>query len=475
MAIERKKFYIDGQWILPTQRDTHTVINPATEQVYATISMGSSADVNTAVIAARAAFPTWSQTSVAQRIEILDKIIAGIKARAEELALAISSEMGAPISFARTAQVGSGIGHFTTARELLRNFSFEEDRGMNRIIKEPIGVCGFITPWNWPLNQMSCKIAPALAAGCTMLIKPSEMAPISAYILSEIIADAGVPAGVYNMLNGDGPTVGAAIAAHPDVDLVSFTGSTRAGIEVARAAADTVKRVTQELGGKSANILLEDADFAHAVSAGVLSCFSNSGQSCNAPSLMLVPEARLDEAIAIAKTAAIKAVPGDPSVDTTRLGPVVNKTQYERIQRLIAKGIEEGATVVIGGLGKPAGLETGYFVKPTIFAHANKQMSIAREEIFGPVLTILSYTDEEDAISQANDTEYGLSGYVSGDAERARKIARRLRTGMVHINGAPLDSSAPFGGYKQSGNGREWGIEGFEEFFEIKAIMGYNA
>ena len=475
MTIDCSNFYINGKWFKPAQRNTADVINPATEQVYATISMGNSTDVDAAVNAARDAFVSWSQTSVEERIALLDKVITGIKARSEELASAISAEMGAPISFARTAQVGTGIAHFTTARELLRNYQFEQDRGKSRIVKEPIGVCGFITPWNWPLNQVSCKVAPALAAGCTMVIKPSEMSPVSAYILSEIIADAGVPAGVYNLVNGDGPSVGAAISAHPGIDLVSFTGSTRAGREVAKAAANSIKKVTLELGGKSANIILEDADFARAVTGGVMSCFSNSGQSCNAPTRMLVPETRIEEVIEIAKAAAAKAVVGDPSQDTSRLGPVVSKAQYERIQSLIAKGIEEGASVIVGGLGKPDGLTTGFYVKPTIFAHANNQMTIAREEIFGPVLTILTYKDENDAVTQANDTDYGLSGYVSGEPEHARLVARKLRTGMVHINGAAPDFAAPFGGYKQSGNGREWGIEGFEEFFETKAIIGYGA
>jgi aldehyde dehydrogenase (NAD+) len=474
MTIACTKFYINGNWVDPAQVKTHNVINPATEQPYANISMGSAKDVDNAVAAAKAAFPAWSTSSVATRIEILDKIIAGIKARAEELALAISQEMGAPISMARTAQVGTGIAHFTAAREILRNFVFEETRGTSRIVKEPIGVCGFITPWNWPLNQVSCKVAPALAAGCTMVLKPSEMSPVSAYILSEIIADAGLPAGVYNLVNGDGPSVGAAISAHPDIDLVSFTGSTRAGREVARAAADSIKKVTQELGGKSANIILDDADLNRAVGGGVLSCFNNSGQSCNAPTRMFVPEARLPEVIEIAKAAAAKAIPGDPSADTTRLGPVVSKAQYERIQGLIEKGIAEGATVLVGGLGKPEGLDKGYFVRPTIFANVTNQMKIAREEIFGPVLTILTYKDDEDAIAQANDTDYGLSGYVSGEPAHARKVALRLRTGMVHINGAGPDFGAPFGGYKQSGNGREWGIEGFEEFFETKAILGFG-
>ncbi len=474
MAVDCLKFYINGKWLTPGPRTVHHVINPATEKIYANISMGNASDVDSSVAAARAAFPLWSQSSIAERITILDRIIAGIQARAEELAVAISSEMGAPIAFARAAQVGTGIGHFTTAREILRHYVFEKARGNTRIVKEPIGVCGFITPWNWPLNQVSCKVAPAIATGCTMVLKPSEMSPVSACILAEIIAEAGLPAGAFNLINGDGPSVGAAISAHPDIDLVSFTGSTRAGREVAKAAAHSIKKVTQELGGKSANIILDDADFPRAVSGGVNACFGNCGQSCNAPTRMLVPRERLAEAIEIAKAAGMKAIPGDPSQETTRIGPVVSRAQYERIQQLIRKGLEEGAQAIVGGPGKPEGLETGFFVRPTIFVNATNKMTIAREEIFGPVLTILAYEDEEDAIRQANDTDYGLSGYVSGEPEHARRVARRLRTGMIHINGASTDFAAPFGGYKQSGNGREWGIEGFEEFLETKAIMGYG-
>lgn len=474
MRIDCTKFLINGAWQLPGERERLAIINPATESAFAQVSLGNAEDVDAAVSAAREAFPSWSQTPVEERAAVLERIIAGLQARAEELAQAISREMGAPIQFARTAQVGAGLAHFVTALKLLRGFAFEESRGNTRIVHEPIGVCGFITPWNWPLNQITCKVAPALAAGCTMVLKPSELAPVSACLLSEILQDAGLPAGVYNLVNGDGPTVGAAIAAHADIDLVSFTGSTRAGREVAKAAAETIKKVTLELGGKSANIILEDADFTRAVTVGVLSCFSNSGQSCNAPTRMLVPQARLEEAIAIATAAAAKSVPGDPASDTTRLGPVVSQAQYERIQALIHKGIEEGAQIIVGGPGKPQGCETGYFVRPTIFAHANNRMTIAREEIFGPVLTLLTYRDEEDAIAQANDSPYGLSGYVWGETEHARAIARRLRTGMVHINGAGPDFAAPFGGYKQSGNGREWGEEGFREFLETKAIMGFG-
>ena len=389
------------------------------------------------------------------------------------MAVAISTEMGAPMGLSKTAQVGSGMGHFMTALKILEDFEFEEIRGSTRIVKESAGVCGFITPWNWPLNQIACKVAPAIAAGCTMVLKPSEIAPISGYILAEVIAESGLPAGVFNLVNGDGPAVGSAISAHPDIDLVSFTGSTRAGREVARDAADGIKRVTQELGGKSANIILEDvADFARAVGGGVASCFGNSGQSCNAPTRMLVPAARMAEAIEVAKVAAAKAIVGDPQDDTTRLGPVVSEMQYTKIQGLIAKGVEEGAELIAGGTGRPEGLDKGYYVQPTVFANVTNDMTIAREEIFGPVLSIIAYQDEEDAVRIANDTDYGLSGYVSGEASHAQAVALKLRTGNVHINGAGPDFAAPFGGYKQSGNGREWGIEGFEEFLETKAIMG---
>lgn len=469
-------FYINGQWIRETDRETRDVVNPATEQAFAKIAMGTAKDVDIAAKAARAAFPAWSQSTREERLAVLDKIIAGIKARSEELAQAISQEMGAPISFARTAQVGTGIGHFAAARAILENYQFEEPRGKTQVIKEPVGVCGFITPWNWPLNQVTCKIAPALATGCTIVIKPSELAPVSAIILTEIIADAGLPDGVFNLVNGDGPTVGAAISSHPEIDMVSFTGSTRAGREVAKAAADGIKRVCQELGGKSANIILDDApDFAKAVAGGVMGCFGNCGQSCNAPTRMLVPQARMAEAIEIAKATAAKAIPGDTQDENTRVGPVVSKAQFDKIQTLIQAGIDEGAALVAGGVGKPDGLSTGYYVKPTVFANVTNNMTIAREEVFGPVLSIIGYRDEDDAVAIANDTDYGLSGYVSGEPEHARAVARRLRTGMVHINGAGPDFAAPFGGYKQSGNGREWGIEGFHEFLEIKAVMGYNA
>jgi len=468
-------FYINGKWVRPENRTTLPVINPATEKSFTEISLGTADDVDAAARAARAAFPAWSQTSREERLVILDKILAGIKARAEDLAQAISQEMGAPISFARTAQVGTGIAHFATARHILSTYAFEETRGTTQIIKEPVGVCGMITPWNWPLNQLTCKVAPALATGCTMVLKPSEIAPVSAMILAEIIHEAGVPAGVFNLVNGDGPSVGAAISAHPEIDMVSFTGSTRAGREVAKAAADTIKRVCQELGGKSANIILDSADLAAAVKGGVMGCFGNCGQSCNAPTRMLVPQSRMAEAIEIARATAAKAVPGNPADESTRLGPVVSQVQYDKIQSLIQAGIDEGATLVAGGTGKPEGLEIGYFVRPTVFGNVTNEMTIAREEIFGPVLSIIGYKDDNDAVRIANDTVYGLSGYVSGAPDHARAVARQIRSGMIHINGAGPDFSAPFGGYKQSGNGREWGVEGFHDFLEIKAIMGYNA
>ena len=473
MSAAYNKFFINGNWIDAAGRSTLDVINPATEKAFATISLGNADDVDSAAKAARSAFDSWSNSSIGERKEIISNIIDGLKSRSDEMATAISSEMGAPMGLSKTAQVGSGLGHFMNVLSILENFEFEEIRGTTKIVKEPAGVCGFITPWNWPLNQIACKVAPAIAAGCTMVLKPSEIAPISAYILTEIIAESGLPAGVFNMVNGDGLTVGAAISSHPDIDLVSFTGSTRAGREVAKAAADGIKRVTQELGGKSANIILNDVpDFARAVSGGVAGCFGNSGQSCNAPTRMLVPQSRMEEAINAAKAAAAKSVVGDPSAESTRLGPVVSEVQFNKIQTLIQKGIDEGADLIAGGPTRPEGLEEGYFVRPTIFANVSNDMTIAREEIFGPVLSIIGYQDDDDAVSIANDTDYGLSGYVSGEPEHAQAIARKLRTGNVHINGAGPDFSAPFGGYKQSGNGREWGIEGFEEFLETKAMMG---
>jgi aldehyde dehydrogenase (NAD+) len=471
---EYTNFYINGKWVQPEVENTVEVINPATEQPMGIISLGSKADVDKAVAAAKAAFPSYSQTSKDQRIALLEAIIAGYQSRLGDLANAISEEMGAPMSLANAAQAPAGLAHFMYALEALKHYEFEEMRGNTCLKKEPVGVCGLITPWNWPINQVACKVAPALAAGCTMVLKPSEIAPFDAAIFAEIAHEAGVPAGVFNLVNGDGPGVGEALTSHPDVDMVSFTGSTRAGVAIAKNAADTVKRVAQELGGKSANIILDDADLEAVVSASVVTCFTNSGQSCNAPTRMLVPAAKLQQAAAIAKATAESIKPGNPKAEDTAIGPVVSQAQYSKIQSLIEKGIEEGAELVAGGLGKPAGLETGYYVKPTVFSNVNNQMTIAREEIFGPVLCILPYQDEADAIAIANDTPYGLSGYVSGSPERARNVAAQMRTGTVHINGAPVDFASPFGGYKQSGNGREWGLEGFEEFLEVKTLLGFQ-
>ncbi len=469
---EALQFYIDGEWVDPVEPKTLDVINPATETAVGRISLGSQVDVDKAVAAARAAFESYSQTTKEERMELLGKIIAGYQARIDEMAQTITSEMGAPAWLAKAAQAPAGLAHFAGALEVLKNYEFTEQRGSTALIKEPIGVCGFITPWNWPVNQIACKVAPALAAGCTMVLKPSEVAPLSGMLLAEILHEAGVPKGVFNLVNGDGPTVGAALSAHPDIDMVSFTGSTRAGREVAKGAADTIKRVAQELGGKSANIVLDDADLETAVGGGVQACFMNSGQSCNAGTRMFVPADKHAQALEIAKAAAEATVAGPPE-EKVKIGPVVSQLQWDRIQSLIQKGIEEGAELVAGGPGKPEGLETGYYVKPTVFGNVTNDMTIAREEIFGPVIAILPYETEEDAIRMANDTVYGLSGYVqSGDLDHANRVAARLRTGNVHINGAGPDFGAPFGGYKQSGNGREWGDYGFEEFLEIKAVMG---
>lgn len=471
----RQKFYINGEWVQPSTTDTLEVINPATEQVMDVVAMGGVADVDAAVAAAKAAFETFSQTTKEERIALLEAIIAAYGARMEEVAAVITEEMGAPTKLAKAAQAPTGIGHLMTALNVLKDFEFEEDFGTSRVIKEPAGVCGFITPWNWPINQIACKVAPALAAGCTMVLKPSEVAPFNAVLFAEILDEAGVPAGVFNLIHGDGPTVGAALSSHPDVDMMSFTGSTRAGIEVAKNAAPTVKRVAQELGGKSANIILDDANFEKAIARDVFGMVTNSGQSCNAPSRMLVPNARMDEAAAVAKAAAEKVRVGDPTAEGVTIGPVVSEVQFNKIQDLIQKGIDEGARLETGGPGRPDGLNAGFYIKPTVFSHVTNDMTIAQEEIFGPVLTMIGYEDDEDAVRIANDTVYGLSGYISSeDPERAKNVARLIRTGNVHLNGAPVDQNAPFGGYKQSGNGREWGRYGFEEFLETKAIMGYT-
>jgi aldehyde dehydrogenase (NAD+) len=470
-----KKFYINGEWIDPVTAKSLEVINPATEQVCATISIGSAADVDKAATAARAAFKSFGQSSRAQRIELLESICAVYKKRYADMAVAISEEMGAPMTLAMEAQAAAGIGHLATALEVLKEYSFEETAGASLVLKEPIGVCGLITPWNWPVNQISCKVAPALAVGCTVILKPSEVAPLSAYIFSEIMHEAGVPAGVYNMINGDGPGVGTALSCHPEVDMMSFTGSTRAGAMVAQNAAPTVKRVTQELGGKSANILLPDVDLEAAVTRGVLNMVQNTGQSCNAPSRMLVPADKMDEAAAIAAAAMEQVVVGDPLSEDTAMGPVVSELQYNKIQALIQQGIDEGATLVSGGTGRPDHLEKGYFVKPTVFADVNNEMTIAREEIFGPVLTMLPYDSVEQAIEIANDTPYGLAGYIQGnDMAQVMEVASQIRAGNININGSAGDLQTPFGGYKQSGNGREWGAHGFTDFLEIKAVSGIS-
>jgi aldehyde dehydrogenase (NAD+) len=469
-----RKFYIDGKWVDPTTAHDFTVINPANEEPIATISLGSAADVDRAVAAAKLAFESYSETSREERLGLLRRIIEVYQSKMEEMAKVISQEMGAPSSLSRKAQAPAGLAHLMEIVKVLGHFKFEELQGSTLMRNEPIGVCGLITPWNWPMNQIAAKVAPALAAGCTMVLKPSEMAPLSAYLFAQILDEAGVPPGVFNLVNGDGPTVGAAISSHPDVAMVSFTGSTRAGIAVAVAAAPTVKRVTQELGGKSANIVLDDADFENAVKQGVQECFRNTGQSCNAPTRMLVPRSKMAEAVGAAKQAAEATQVGDPFAEGTQIGPLASKPQFDKVQRLIHKGIEEGAKLVAGGPGRPDGFTKGYFVKPTVFADVRNDMTIAREEIFGPVLCIIPYENDEDAVRMANDTPYGLSGFVtSGNKERAVQVAKRLRSGNVHMNGARVDFAGCFGGYKQSGNGREWGQAGLEEFLELKAIFGY--
>lgn len=470
------QFFIDGAWVDASGRAMLDVINPATEKPICQVALGNAGDVDKAVAAARKAFASYSQTTPAERIELLNNVVAKYKARFGEMGETISMEMGAPITFATRFQAGAGMGHYKTAAKVLETFPFHEDRGSTAIVREPIGVIGMITPWNWPSNQISCKVAAALASGCTMILKPSEVAPLSALLLAEILDEAGVPKGVFNLANGDGPGVGQAMASHPDIDAISFTGSTGAGIDVAIKAAPTVKRVGQELGGKSANVLLDDCDFEKEVGKGVELCLRNAGQSCNAPTRMLVPMERMAEVAELAKAAAEKIQPGDPTNTDSKMGPVVSERQWSKIQGYISKGITEGARLVTGGEGRPEGLETGYYVKPTVFADVKNDMTIAQEEIFGPVLAIIGYEDEADAVRLANDSPFGLAAYVSsGDPERARKVARALNAGMVHINMAVADPFAPFGGTKQSGNGREWGEAGLEEYLEVKSVMGWNA
>ena len=472
--MDRLKFYIDGAWIDPSVPSTLDVVNPATEETFARISMGGSADVDHAVRAARRAFPSYSETSVEQRLFWLRGIIEGFRKRLPELARTMTLEMGAPITFATERQATVALFHFEEAVRVLADFDFEERMGPGIVRHEPIGVCGLITPWNWPLNQVASKVAPAISTGCTVVLKPSEIAPLSAMILAEIIHDSGLPPGVFNLVNGDGPTVGEALASHPEVDLVSFTGSTSAGIRVATLAAPTVKRVAQELGGKSANIILEDADLRASVIAGVHACYTNAGQNCQSPTRMLVHVSQREAAFDAAQAAVASIRLGDPQLPETTLGPLVSQGQFDKVQKLIQAGIDEGATLVAGGPGRPLGMNRGYYVRPTVFGDVTPQMTIAREEIFGPVLSILNYETEEEAIDIANDTPFGLAGFVqSADPDRAFRVAKRIRAGRVYLNGAPFDRSLPFGGYKQSGNGREFGLYGFREYLEVKAVLGY--
>jgi aldehyde dehydrogenase (NAD+) len=473
MSANNLKFYIDGAWVDPIAPNQLDVINPATEQSVAPISMGSAADVDRAVAAARAAFRSYSQTSKAERISMLEAIVAAYKPRIPEIAAMVTAEMGSHAAFALAFHAAAPLDTFLRVIEILKSYEFEHVQGSTLIVREPIGVCGLITPWNAPVASVVGKMAPALAAGCTVVVKPSEIAPLSTIILAEVLHRAGVPKGVFNLVNGDGATVGQRIAGHPDVDMVAFTGSTRAGVLVAKAAADSVKRVQQELGGKSANIVLPDADIDKVVAAGLQRSYVGAGQSCQAPTRMLVHRDQHAQALAVAKAAAEAFKVGDPRLAATTMGPLASKAQYEKVQRLIAAGIAEGATLVTGGLGRPAGLDRGFYVRPTVFGDVGRRYAIAQEEIFGPVLSILPYDSEEDAISIANDTMYGLAGWVySADLNRARSVALRLRTGRVYLNGAPADPAAPFGGYKHSGNGREGGVFGFEEYLEIKALLG---
>jgi aldehyde dehydrogenase (NAD+) len=473
--INALKFYIDGAWVEPSTNARRAVVDPCTEKAFAEVAMGTPADADRAVAAAKRAFASFSQTTPAERLALIRRILEVFLERHDEMGDTISRELGAPRAMAHAWQAGIGRRHLEELIRTCETFAWQRRKGTTLVNHEPVGVVALITPWNWPINQIVCKAAPAIAAGCTMVLKPSEVTPLNALLFAEILDAAGVPPGVFNLVNGDGPTVGAALAAHPDVDMVSFTGSTRAGVEIAKLAAPTVKRVHQELGGKSANILLDDVDFEAAVTAGVNSCFNNSGQSCNAPTRMLVPAARHDEAVAIARRAAQAQRVGPADHERTTMGPVVSSVQFERVERLIAAGIDEGAQVVAGGLGRPPGLERGYYVQPTVFADVRPSMTIAREEIFGPVLAIMPYRDEEEAIAIANDSPFGLAAYVqSADLERARRVAFRLRAGSVYLNYPSWDAGSPFGGYKQSGNGREYAEWGLDAFLEVKGIVGFG-
>ena len=467
------QFYINGKWVDPVRPSKLQVINPATEKSVGEISVGSALDIDNAVSAARSAFKSFSKTAISERIELLSEIRNVYKKRFNEIAEAIMTEMGAPINLASGAQASVGMSHLKTAIRVLEKTKFEYTQNNLIIRKEPIGVCGLITPWNWPINQVVSKLAPCIAAGCTSILKPSEIAPLSAIIIAEIIHEAGAPNGVFNMVHGYGPVVGEAMSNHQDIDMMSFTGSTRGGIAVATSSAKTVKRVSQELGGKSPNIIIDDTKFNESVTRGVSGCMSNTGQSCNAPTRMLVPAHRHDEALEIAKLAAESMTTGDPKLPNTDIGPLVSETQFNKVQDLLKSGIESKATLVTGGVGKPDGLETGYFVKPTIFGNVSNDMEIAQEEIFGPVLSIIPYETDEEAVAIANDTEYGLAAYVAGDnKEKLMYFARNLNAGQIHLNYASGGADAPFGGFKKSGNGREKAEWGLDEFLEIKAIMG---
>lgn len=467
--------YINGQWVESEGGRRHQVINPATEEPCTEITLGSEADADKAVAAARRAFDSFSQTSVEDRIALLERIIAAYKPRIADIARAIATEMGAPMSLAMGAQAPAGLGHFMFTLRALREFKFEETVGATKVLHEPIGVVAMITPWNWPINQIAAKIAPALAAGNTMVLKPSEETPASAAILAEVLHEAGVPAGVFNLVQGDGPTVGARLSAHPDVDMVSFTGSTRAGIAIAAAAAATVKRVHQELGGKAANLVLQGSDLGAVLPPTVQGVLANTGQSCIAPTRILVHQSQVDEATAVIKTMMEATTVGDPLADGAHIGPVVNRAQWEKIQGLIQSAIDEGATLVTGGTGLPEGVNRGFYIRPTLFTDVTPNMRIAQEEVFGPVATVTTYQDEEDGIRIANDTPYGLSATISGDPAKAAKVARRLRAGLVTINTWGPDPGAPFGGYKQSGNGRENGKYGLTDFMEVKSVVGEPA
>jgi len=478
--LDRTNFYIDGAWVAPRRARVLNVIDPAKETACARVSLGAAEDVDRAVAAARRAFDAWSRSPVAERAAALARLAAVYERRFDEMAEAIMTEMGAPIRFAKQAQAASGLEHINAFLRDLKAFAFEyplyPDAIDQHILHEPIGVCGLITPWNWPMNQVTLKVIPALAVGCSVVLKPSEIAPLSAMLFAEMIDEAGFPPGVFNLVNGDGPTVGGAMSSHPGLDMMSFTGSQRAGTAVAKAAADTVKRVTLELGGKSPNIVFADADLPAAVARGAAACFANTGQSCDAPSRMLVERAVYDDAVGIAVETARGTRVGDPTEDGDHIGPLVSQAQFDKVQALIQKGIEENARLAAGGLGRPEGLNRGYYVRPTVFADVGNDMTIAREEIFGPVLSILPFDDEEEALSIANDTTYGLAAYVqSADGARLQRVARRLRAGVVQLNGAGLAAGSPFGGYKQSGNGREGGRWGLEDFTEVKAVAGWPA